>query len=69
MSTTPIVTELKSFFAGHQNVSLSALSRKSGVNIVYISRLMQGGRKDIASRFADALRKAMREWGEDDEKR
>lgn len=55
---TPIATELKRFLA-ETNFSQSDLSRASGVNVVYISRLKTGAQKDIFSAYADALRAAM----------
>ena len=50
--------QIKSFldFSG---ISANALARASGVNVIYICRVKNGIRQDMASSRADALREAM----------
>lgn len=56
---TSIAIELKNFLA-ETNISQMELSRASGVKAAYINRLKNGVQKDVLSRYADALRDAMR---------
>lgn len=54
-----IVQELRVFLET-SGISAKKLSQVSGVSEPTISRLKNGGKKDICSRFADALRDAMK---------
>ena len=59
----PIVTELIEFFQAN-DVSCRYLARESGVASPIITRVLSGERKDMTSRNADALRKAMKRISE-----
>ena len=54
-----IVTDLVEFFQAN-DVSCRCLARESGVASPIITRVLSGERKDMTSRNADALRKAMK---------
>ena len=59
----PIVTELIEFFQAN-DVSCRCLAKESGVASPIITRVLSGERKDMTSRNADALRKAMKRISE-----
>ena len=46
-------------FLKESGCSANALARASGVNVIYICRVKNGVRGDMASSRADALREAM----------